>query len=216
MRLIIISNRLPFSLDTNGSETRIRQSSGGLVSALKGYFEQNDEKGASFEEKIWVGSCDFSEEDWNANKENLQGVDFKIEPIFIDKDLYADYYNGFSNSTIWPLFHYFPSMTEYKKPSFEAYYEVNQLFANRVAEIMRPDDVIWVHDYQLMILPQMVRKVYLRLQLVFSFTFHFQLMKYSGLFPPPGNASSFRECWVLTSLVFTPMIMRNILSIRLK
>jgi len=51
-------------------------------------------------------------------------------------------------------------MTEYKKPAFEAYYEVNRLFADRVAEIMREDDVIWVHDYQLMILPQMLRKVF--------------------------------------------------------
>lgn len=157
-RLIIISNRLPFSLDTSGPEVKIRQSSGGLVSALKGYFEQSSDKENPFEGKIWVGSCDFSEQDWNENKQNLQGNDFSIEPVFIDKNLYSDYYNGFSNSTIWPLFHYFPSMTEYKKQYFDAYYQVNQLFANRIIEIMQPDDVIWVHDYQLMILPQMLRK----------------------------------------------------------
>lgn len=158
-RLIIISNRLPFSLDTSGAEAQIRQSSGGLVSALKGYFEHSSDK-TDFEEKIWVGSCDFSENDWNENKENLQGSDFSIEPIFIDKDVYSDYYNGFSNSTIWPLFHYFPSMTEYKKQNFDAYYQVNRLFANRIIEIMKPDDVIWVHDYQLLILPQLLRKAH--------------------------------------------------------
>ncbi|MCW3107046.1 MAG: trehalose 6-phosphatase, trehalose 6-phosphate synthase, partial [Segetibacter sp.] len=157
-RLIIISNRLPFSLDTSGGEVHIRQSSGGLVSALKGYFEQSSDKGTQFDEKIWVGSCDFSEKDWNENKENLQGADFSIEPIFIDKEVYSDYYNGFSNSTIWPLFHYFPSMTEYRKQYFDAYYQVNRLFAKRIIEIMKPDDVIWVHDYQLMILPQLLRK----------------------------------------------------------
>src|ERR671933_189087 len=99
-RLVVISNRLPFSLDTSGEKVQIRQSSGGLVSALKGYFEQSSSKENDFEEQIWVGSCDFSESDWNENKDSLQGADFSIEPIFMDKDLYSDYYNGFSNSTI--------------------------------------------------------------------------------------------------------------------
>ncbi|HSU51512.1 MAG TPA: hypothetical protein VLJ41_12995, partial [Segetibacter sp.] len=96
-RLLIISNRLPFSLDTSGSEAKIRQSSGGLVSALKGYFDQG-KKEKDFDEKVWVGSCDFSEDDWNKNKEKFHGGDFSIEPIFIDKALYSDYYRGFSNS----------------------------------------------------------------------------------------------------------------------
>lgn len=157
-RLIIISNRLPFSLDTSGGKAQIRQSSGGLVSALKGYFEETRTAETSFEEKIWVGSCDFLESDWNENKENLSGSDFSILPVFIDKNLYSDYYNGFSNSTIWPLFHYFPSRTEYKKQQFEAYYKVNRLFADKLTGMMQPDDVIWVHDYQLMLLPQMLRK----------------------------------------------------------
>ena len=157
-RLIIISNRLPFSLDSSGGKTQIRQSSGGLVSALKGYFEQNNDSGIKFEEKLWVGSCDFSEKDWNENKEHITSTDFSIEPIFIDKEIYSNYYNGFSNSTIWPLFHYFPSMTEYKKNQFDAYMEVNKLFAARITAIMQPGDVVWVHDYQLMLLPQMLRK----------------------------------------------------------
>jgi trehalose 6-phosphate synthase/phosphatase len=156
-RLVIISNRLPFSLDTSDDKVQIRQSSGGLVSALKGYFEQTGNKN-DFDAKLWVGSCDFSEDDWKENKESLQGADFSIEPVFIEKELYSDYYNGFSNSTIWPLFHYFPSMTEYKKQEFDAYYKVNQLFADRIIEIIQPGDVVWIHDYQLMILPQMLRK----------------------------------------------------------
>ncbi|MDQ6812338.1 MAG: bifunctional alpha,alpha-trehalose-phosphate synthase (UDP-forming)/trehalose-phosphatase [Bacteroidota bacterium] len=157
-RLIVISNRLPFSLDTSREKAQIRQSSGGLVSALKGYFEQTSNKENDFEGKIWVGSCDFLESEWHENKDSLQGTDFSIEPIFLDKELYSDYYNGFSNSTIWPLFHYFPSMTEYKKHHFDAYYQVNRLFSDRIIEIMQPGDVIWVHDYQLMILPQMLRQ----------------------------------------------------------
>ena len=76
----------------------------------------------------------------------------------MDQELYGDYYNGFSNSTLWPLFHYFPSLTEYKKEHFDAYFKVNRIFSKRMDEIIQPGDVIWVHDYQLMILPQMLRK----------------------------------------------------------
>lgn len=156
-RLIIISNRLPFSLESVGNDVQIRQSSGGLVSALKSYFEQSKNE-TEFSEKIWVGSCDFSESDWLQHKDSLQGSDFNVEPIFIDPDLYHGYYNGFSNSTIWPLFHYFPSLTEYNRQDFDAYLQVNKLFAKRVIEIMQPNDVVWVHDYQLLLLPQMLRK----------------------------------------------------------
>ncbi len=156
-RLIIISNRLPFSLDKSGEEVKIRQSSGGLVSALKGYFEHSSAKRTDFSEKIWVGSSDFNEEDWNENKDKLKSTDFSIIPVFIKDELYSDYYNGFSNSTIWPLFHYFPSLTEFEKQHFEAYYQVNQMFADTISEIITPEDVIWIHDYQLMILPQMLR-----------------------------------------------------------
>jgi trehalose 6-phosphate synthase/phosphatase len=155
-RLIIISNRLPFSLDASGGEPAIRQSSGGLVSALKGYFEHSGD--SEFEEKIWVGSCEFSEDEWLQHKDSLQGNDFAVEPVFIESQLYSDYYNGFSNSTIWPLFHYFPSLTQYRKEDFDAYYEVNKIFANKICGIMQPGDVVWVHDYQLMILPQLIRK----------------------------------------------------------
>ncbi len=157
-RLIIISNRLPFSLDVSGGNAQIRQSSGGLVSAIKSYFEETASEGNRFSEKIWLGSCDFSQEDWENNKGSLQGADFTVEPVFIDTDLYSNYYNGFSNSTLWPLFHYFPSITQYKKEHFEAYIKVNRIFAQRIIEIMKPDDVIWVHDYQLMLLPRLIRK----------------------------------------------------------
>ena len=67
-RLIIISNRLPFSIEKSGEELIVRQSSGGLVSALKGYFEKKDASSGSsqYSEEIWVGSVDTSEEDWQS------------------------------------------------------------------------------------------------------------------------------------------------------
>lgn len=156
-RLIIISNRLPFSVDKDGDELVVRQSSGGLVSAIKSYFEKESN---DFSERIWVGSMDASEEDWNQAQASGQlPEDFGIEAIFPDNSAYKNFYNGFSNSTLWPLFHYFPSLVEYKKEYFDDYWKVNQLFADRIAAIYKEGDVIWVHDYQLLLVPDMLRRV---------------------------------------------------------
>lgn len=158
-RLIIISNRLPFSVDKSDEGITIRQSSGGLVSAIKSYFERPETQSEAFSEKLWVGSMDASEEDWAlAIQQNNLPAEFRIEPIFTNNETYEKYYNGFSNSTLWPLFHYFPSIADYKKEYFEAYRDINQHFAQKILEIYQPGDVIWVHDYQLMLLPQMIRE----------------------------------------------------------
>ncbi|HJW15522.1 MAG TPA: bifunctional alpha,alpha-trehalose-phosphate synthase (UDP-forming)/trehalose-phosphatase [Flavisolibacter sp.] len=158
-RLIIISNRLPFSINREGEHTTLRQSSGGLVSAIKSYFENEEGHTLRYTQKIWVGSMDSSEEEWEeARKQNNLNEDFEIVPLFPPKASYEDYYNGFSNSTLWPLFHYFPSLVENKKEYFEAYRAINQLFADKILDFVEPGDVIWVHDYQLMLLPQMLRE----------------------------------------------------------
>ena len=79
--------------------------------------------------------------------------EFKIEPLFIDPKIYNKYYNGFCNATIWPLFHYFPSYVVYDQDFFEKYEQANQLFAEHLLKIIRPGDTIWIHDYQLFLLP---------------------------------------------------------------
>ena len=158
-RLIIISNRLPFSIDKEGDRMTVRQSSGGLVSAIKSYFEREQGHSTGYTHKIWVGSMDSSLEDWeNVQKQGNVNEDFEIIPLFPPKECYDDFYNGFSNSTLWPLFHYFPSLVENKKEYFEAYKRVNQLFADKILDFVEPGDVIWVHDYQLMLLPQILRE----------------------------------------------------------
>ncbi|MEI6948306.1 bifunctional alpha,alpha-trehalose-phosphate synthase (UDP-forming)/trehalose-phosphatase [Paraflavisolibacter sp. H34] len=158
-RLIIISNRLPFTLDRTDGNITVRQSSGGLVSAIKSYLEREEEAAIHFSGQMWVGTLDAPVEDWNAANESgsLQS-DYQIEPVFVEKTAYDAFYNGFSNSTLWPLFHYFPSLVTYKKEYFEAYVAVNQAFADRLVAIAQPGDVLWVHDYQLMALPQMLRE----------------------------------------------------------
>jgi trehalose 6-phosphate synthase/phosphatase len=158
-RLIIISNRLPFSIDHDGEQINLRQSSGGLVSALKSYFEKDNTSRSEMIEKLWVGLADFSEKDWESEQVNNQAskFDFTIVPLFADTTLYKDYYNGFSNSAIWPLFHYFPTLAEYQSSYFEAYLKINKFFAEKLLPLLLSGDTIWIHDYHLLLLPEMLR-----------------------------------------------------------
>jgi trehalose 6-phosphate synthase/phosphatase len=157
-RLIIISNRLPFSLDRDGDKVSLRQSSGGLVSAIKSYFENTTAQRGEITEKMWMGVADFPQEDWDlAVAGHAEEQDFSLLPVFVNKDLYDNYYNGFSNSVLWPLFHYFSSLPDYQNQYFEAYVQVNQLFAERIVPLLEPGDQVWIHDYQLMILPHLLR-----------------------------------------------------------
>ena len=96
-RLILVSNRLPIQVAEKNGKVTVKQSDGGLVTALKNYFEQESTK-ETFEEKIWVGAADFPEKRWVKLKQ--QAEDFKIEPLFIDQKIYNKYYNGFWNATM--------------------------------------------------------------------------------------------------------------------
>jgi trehalose 6-phosphate synthase/phosphatase len=154
-RLILVSNRLPIQLVEKNGRVTVKQSDGGLVTALKNYFEQESTK-ECFEQKIWLGAADFPEKRWAKIQE--PSTDFKVEPLFIDKKVYNKYYNGFCNATIWPLFHYFPSYVVYDQDSFEAYEKANQLFAEHLLKIIRPGDTVWIHDYQLFLLPGLIRE----------------------------------------------------------
>ncbi len=156
-RLIVVSNRLPFQLLEKKGKISMKESDGGLVSALKSYFER--EGGNHISSKWWIGSAEFPETRWEKfiAKEKNTGA-FEVEPIFLEQKIYSKYYNGFCNATLWPLFHYFPSYVEFDDNTFRAYEEVNQIFADKLLTFITPDDILWVHDYQLMLLPGMIRE----------------------------------------------------------
>jgi len=157
-RLVVVSNRLPFQLHEKRKSIFMKESDGGLVSALKSYFDSDHNQG-SFSPVLWIGAADFPEARWEKYKDNPRtGGSFDIEPIFIETKTYNKYYNGFCNATIWPLFHYFPSIVEFDEETFQRYQEVNHLFADKLLSILRPDDILWIHDYQLMELPGLIRE----------------------------------------------------------
>ena len=156
-RLILVSNRLPFQLIDKEGEVVFKQSDGGLVTALKGYFEQ-ETTAERFQEKLWVGSADFPEKRWKKYKQQPSEHPFEVDALFINPKVYSKYYNGFCNATLWPLFHYFPSYVIYDEEFFEEYERVNQIFADHLTKIIKPGDTIWIHDYQLFLLPQLLRE----------------------------------------------------------
>jgi trehalose 6-phosphate synthase/phosphatase len=156
-RLIIVANRLPFTIEKEAEEIKLRQSSGGLVSAIKSYFE-NEHQPDNITQRLWMGVADFPQEDWESIKDKQADLDFTMLPIFPDKQIYNDHYLGFSNSVLWPLFHYFSSLAENQTAYYDAYVQVNKRFCDELLPILEPGDIVWIHDYQLMLLPQMLRQ----------------------------------------------------------
>ena len=156
-RLILVSNRLPIKSSSKGSNKSFVESDGGLVSAIKSYFDKEGSKG-DFSEKLWMGVADFSPVRWKKFQAQPSHLNYQIIPLFIEDSTFNKYYNGFCNGTIWPLFHYFPSFTQFESAAFQAYEEVNRLFCQKLSEILRDGDTLWIHDYHLMLLPGMIRK----------------------------------------------------------
>jgi trehalose 6-phosphate synthase/phosphatase len=146
MTLIIVSNRLPFSLNKNGE---IKQSSGGLVSAISGISDDIPKK--------WVGISPDKVTPRKWKKLELENKRI-YKPVFIDPKLYKKYYNGISNDVLWPIFHYELSLN-FDWENWEAYEKVNQLIAEKINEVSKPEDIIWIHDFHLFLVPQFLRKL---------------------------------------------------------
>jgi trehalose 6-phosphate synthase/phosphatase len=81
-----------------------------------------------------------------------------MKSIFLTRNQIEKYYYGFSNNTIWPLFHYFTQYVIYEERMWETYCDVNKLFYHEIIKIVKPTDIIWIHDYQLMLLPQLIKE----------------------------------------------------------
>jgi len=158
MRLVIVSNRLPFTVSIQESTPRFEVSTGGLTTGLWSYLEQsaNDpHKRLNFAWLGWPGAG-IPPEHAQAVREYAQ-QQFRAIPVFLTEESVERFYHGFCNKTLWPLFHYFSTLTRYEEEYWQEYQSVNQLFSEAVLEVLRPDDMLWVHDYQLMLLPRLVR-----------------------------------------------------------
>ncbi|KAI3551392.1 glycosyltransferase family 20 [Colletotrichum abscissum] len=151
-RLLLLSNRLPITIKrSDDGSYSFSMSSGGLVTGLSGL-----SKTTSFQWYGWPG-LEVPENEIAGMKQRLKD-EYDAHPVFIDDELADKHYNGFSNSILWPLFHYHPGEITFDESAWAAYREVNRLFAKAVVQDVQDGDLIWVHDYHLMLLPEMLRE----------------------------------------------------------
>ncbi|MDO5664014.1 MAG: bifunctional alpha,alpha-trehalose-phosphate synthase (UDP-forming)/trehalose-phosphatase [Bacteroidia bacterium] len=150
MKIIIIANRLPVKVEREGDSFIVKRSEGGLATGL-GSLETDAEM-------HWVGWPGIHVDEEDEKKEIREKLkEFNYHPVFLSDEQIENYYEGYSNSTIWPLCHYFFSFIQYKAEYWEAYREVNTLFYEETLPFIEDDDIIWVQDYQLMLLPKKIR-----------------------------------------------------------
>jgi trehalose 6-phosphate synthase/phosphatase len=150
-KTIIVSNRLPVSIERKDGKLSYSPSAGGLATGLGSVYKYGD--------NIWIGwpglyLQDETEKDQvkaELKKENMA-------PVYLTQDDIEKFYEGFSNSTLWPLFHYFPKYVEFEEDYWESYRYVNMVFCEVILQYAEKDDIIWIHDYQLLLLPSMVRE----------------------------------------------------------
>ncbi len=150
-RLIIVANRLPVKVTVNEGLVDFSKSEGGLATGFDSLTTEI--------EKHWVGwpGTETKDPDIQARiKEKME--EEHIHPLFLTSEDIELFYEGFSNNTLWPLFHYFTKYVEYSQQTWERYVEVNRKFQEAVLKIAQPNDIIWVQDYHLMLLPGMLRK----------------------------------------------------------
>ena len=151
-QLFIASNRLPVKISQSDQGLDVSLSSGGLVAGLR-----EIHKNIPFK---WLGYGGFSEinpDQYDEVIEKLQSQ--RLIPIDIGKKLYKKYYRGMSNQTIWPLFHYNISEFQFSYTDWKAYEQVNQLFAEEICKLANDQDMVWVHDYHLMLLPKFLKQL---------------------------------------------------------
>mmetsp|Transcript_110252 Transcript_110252/g.322683 ORF Transcript_110252/g.322683 Transcript_110252/m.322683 type:complete len:922 (+) Transcript_110252:137-2902(+) len=154
-KILVVANRLPTKpiRDSEGKWS-FERCSGGLVSCLAGIQAKFD--------MVWLGwpGSEFSD----ADKDMVAAEAMKVNcyPVFLPQDLINDYYNGFANNVLWPLFHYImppfdKGVNECSTAQWEAYKKANELFVEAILQVYEDDDYVWVHDYHLMLVPKMLR-----------------------------------------------------------
>ena len=160
MRLLIVSNRLPITITEKDGEVSFKESVGGLVSGLSAYLDSL--RSCDFTpgtEYIWVGWPGVTAAEGTQDRLREQLRDrYHACPVFLSEEAMENFYLGFCNRIIWPIFHYLPSFASFDDAYWTHYREVNASFCDAVMKIARPGDVVWVHDYHLMLLPGMLRK----------------------------------------------------------
>jgi trehalose 6-phosphate synthase/phosphatase len=145
-RLLLVSNRLPVTITQVSESVTVEPSAGGLATALRGPHQRSD--------SLWFGWPGDVSRLSRADRERIdaQLSELRTVPIHLRPGEVSRYYDGFSNGVLWPLFHYLlDKVRRDAEHDWPVYEEVNRRFADRIADVAKPGDMVWVHDYQLML-----------------------------------------------------------------
>ena len=142
-RLVVVSNRVTIAADS-------KSKAGGLAVALQDALR--DQGG------VWFGWSGKVEARTQASPALVEAGPVTYATVDLSRRNYTEYYNGFANRTLWPLFHYRLDLTAYSKENYDGYLKVNTMFAEKLQPLLKPDDLIWVHDYHLIPLGEELRR----------------------------------------------------------
>jgi trehalose 6-phosphate synthase/phosphatase len=150
-KTIIVSNRLPVKIKRNHDKLSFKPSEGGLATGLGSIYKEGG--------NIWIGwpgAAFDDKEEKEFTKEKLREQNMK--PVFLTEQEIHDFYEAFSNETLWPNFHYFNQYSIFDEKLWDAYIRVNRKFTDSILEEVEADDTLWIHDYQLLLVPGMLRE----------------------------------------------------------
>ncbi|MEI9938079.1 MAG: bifunctional alpha,alpha-trehalose-phosphate synthase (UDP-forming)/trehalose-phosphatase [Pseudomonadota bacterium] len=150
-RLILVANRLPVSLDLSDGKVGVQDSAGGLATGLRGLSKQEQTSWVG-----WPGGTPTSDEQRALLDQKL--AEHSATPVYLSSEESERFYEGMSNSVIWPLFHYLIDRVPLFVRDFAEYRAVNERFADAVCAQAGEEDLIWIHDYHLLLLPQILRE----------------------------------------------------------
>jgi trehalose 6-phosphate synthase/phosphatase len=155
--LVVVSNRLPITFKMGQRGIEGHRSSGGLVSALDPVLQERGGK--------WVGwaGAQVPRDAQLGRKEDS----YEMQAVALTDAEVTRYYHGFSNRTLWPLFHSFPSLARFHRQDYLVYEKVNRKFAAVTAAAAGPDSLVWIHDYHLLLAPQIIREALPEARLAF-------------------------------------------------
>ena len=151
---IIVSNRLPIQLTKLDNSFEFTPTSGGLATGMNSVH-----KG---QESLWIGwpginNDEIDKRTWAPLKKSLKKEGYF--PVSLNQKEIEDFYYGLSNKSLWPLFHYFIEFSVFDEMQWSSYQKVNQKFADSVLQNIEKGDTVWIHDYQLLLCPKMIKDI---------------------------------------------------------
>jgi trehalose 6-phosphate synthase/phosphatase len=151
-RLILVSNRLPVTAEYQDQELTLVQSGGGLANGLKG--------ARAREGSVWVGWPGDVPAGARLRAELTDRLDAEgLLPVFLTRAEFKGFYEEYSNASIWPVFHDLIEQVPLDISGWDMYQEINRRFAETVAGVTQPGDIVWVNDYHLLLAPAEIRKL---------------------------------------------------------